>query len=190
MIPRGTLHIREGSSPPRMVSVHSARRSSGGRARISGLAPGVGTWGRAKELTGKGTREEAPNRQVGASWAGASEPGLAPVAPGGPEGRRPGLCSRHLGLSRAAGARMRPRGPCPPLPLLVPPAPQPPPHSLSEASRVASGAPGPRALPFGPFPPTSSGRLVPTALGLLQRPFLSPRSLTLPAVQGTGQRNS
>lgn len=87
MIPRGTLHVREGSSPPRMVSVHSACRSSGGRARISGLAPGVGTWGRAKELTGKGTREEAPNRQLGASWAGASEPGLAPVAPAGPRGQ-------------------------------------------------------------------------------------------------------
>ena len=86
---------------------------------------------------------------------------------------------------------MSPRGPCLSLPQLVPPAPQPSPHNLLWSLQGHPGDPRSSSTALWAFPcPTSAGRLVPTALGLPQRPFLSLRSLALPAVWAIGQRNS
>ena len=139
----------------------------------------------------KGDEGGSPqNRWAGTSRAGASEPGLTLEAPAGPEGRRPGLCSYARDSAEQVGPGCGPRGPCPSLPLMVPLEPSPSSRSLLWALQSRLGDPRPSCTALWAFPcPSSAGRLVPTALGFPQRPFLSPQSLILPAVWGIGQRN-
>ena len=144
---------------------------------ISGLAPHTGMWEGAKERTGKGTREEAPKTD------GREPHGQGPLSPDlplrplqAPEGGgqasapTPGTQPSRWGQDAARGGLARP---CPDG------APEPSPSSCSLPWALQSRLrdPRPSRTALWAFPcPSSVGRLVPTALGFLQRPSLSLRA--------------